>query len=115
MVSAIGHLILGEGHRRPDVGAGGRVGETGRHHAYYGVLLAVECDGLPHQAWVARKAALPQSVADQDDVRPAWPVFFGQEYAAQRGLRAEHREQVLSDGRALQFLRLAGVCARVSR
>ena len=114
MVSAIGQLILGEGHRCPDVGGGGRIGEARRHHANHGVLLAAEHDGAPHCAGVARKAALPQSVTDQDDVRTTGTVFFRPEHAAQCGPRAQHGKEIPGDGCALQSLRFAGLSARVS-
>src|ERR1035438_8879874 len=77
-------------------------------------LFAVEHDGAVHDAGVAGEAALPQSMTDEDDARPAWPVFFRQEHTSQGRFRAEHREQVLGDAGAFQFFRIASARTRFS-
>ena len=55
----------------------------------------------------------PLSVIDQDDARSARPIFFGQEDTAQRGLRAQNGEEVLSDRGGSSFSGSAGYPAEL--
>ena len=56
--------------------------ETSRHHAYHRETFAVQIDRLPDNSRIGAKLSLPQTMAHNDHVICARPIFFRQKGAA---------------------------------
>ena len=67
-----------------------------RHHADDGVRAPVEDDRLAEDVGPRTEPALPEAVAQQDDVGAARPILVRGEPAAEHGLQPEQREVVVS-------------------
>ena len=92
--------------RRPDHGAAGEL-KVRRHDADHGVELVIQLHRLAQHIAAAREAALPDSMTQDDDVVRSQLHLLRGEGPAQRGLAAQHIEEIERDARAVQPLRLA--------
>ena len=68
--------------------------ESPRHHAHDRVRRAVEHHDAADNRWVAAEAALPQSVAEQDDTRRLGLSVARRQRTSGRGVDAEQRERL---------------------
>src|SRR5687767_11893828 len=77
----------------------------GRHYAHDRIRLFRQTNDLAeHRA--AAEPALPERVAQDDDAAAARLVLLRRESSADRGRRAEHREEITRDAGAEHALRL---------
>src|SRR5258708_27002541 len=90
---AAGRLFRVERDRRPDLRAV-REAEARRRHADDLVRLAVDDDGASDDRRVTVEAALPEAIADDDDMMTAERLVLAQEAAAQPGADAERVEEI---------------------
>ena len=99
-------------HRSPEL----TVVEAGRHDADDGDALAVEAHVPADDRGIAREAAPPIRVAQDDDVVTARLIVVARQRPADGGLHTEHREEVAGDGHPGDALgRVAGLRQREGR
>src|SRR5215813_8016660 len=83
----------GESNRFPDFGSLAGKLKPRRHHPDDGVAFPIEQDAPPYHRGVACETPLPQSIAQNDHLIVAWPIFLIEKCTAQYGLDIEQREQ----------------------
>ncbi len=102
-----------EGEGDPQIRRVGQPLEPGRHDAGNRVAVGVERQGLADDVRVRPEAALPQAVAQDDDVgRPRDVVLVGGEGASARGGDAQQAEVRRRDELGEDALRLVGARQR---
>ena len=81
--------------------------ETRGHYTNNGVVFAIQPDGVANERSIGSEAALPDLVAENDDMIPAGLVFAGFEGATELRRDTQHAEIVGRDGCGAERLRLA--------
>ena len=105
------HGVVGTGgvdlERQPSVGWRVKLGrESGTGDSHDSIGHGAERDGFAGHLRVARKAALPQYVAEDGYVGDVGPIFAGSEGAADRDGRAEQAEIIGRDANSVDLFRI---------
>jgi hypothetical protein len=78
--------------------------EARRQHTHHGVRLVAQADRLARDCRVAAEPALPQGMAQQDEVGVAGLVLLAAERPPHDRLHSQQREEIRRDALPLQFL-----------
>src|SRR5215216_1552639 len=95
-VSAPGFLYRIKCEWNPELSKGGKL-ESRRHNANHSITLTIELNRLIDQGWIAAKLALPQTMAQQNDMIGPDLFFFREKAPSQRGHHVQGRNQVGGD------------------
>src|SRR2546422_11142233 len=101
------HVLRLESQRRPDVLPTTVARTIGSQHTDYSVGLIVEMDGAADDVAVGTEAALPDSVAQDDNLLFARLVLVGRKRTAKRGPFLKNVEVVRRHARAAELYRHA--------
>src|SRR2546422_10379971 len=99
------HVLRLESQRRPDVLPTTVARTIGSQHTDYSVGLIVEMDGAADDVAVGTEAALPDSVAQDDNLLFARLVLVGRKRTAKRGPFLKNVEEVRRHARAAELYR----------
>ena len=94
-----------EGDRHVHLRGGRDLIEARGHDADDVVLLAVHPQRPPNDRNITAEAALPEAVAEYDDLTAAWLIFVGRVGAPVQRRHAENSEEVCCRPRAENSLR----------
>src|SRR6266700_2581852 len=107
MASTIDHFLSGQRERGPELIVGIGKMKSRRHDPYDFVGLVIQKNLVAQDARISGKAASPQAVAYQQDLRVTGVILFGSKNAAESRVDSERREESGRDKFAFEPQRFA--------